>query len=77
MSNVHHYGQIRIEEKNGWFHAYHGEKRLTDKGQVSLERAYQWCRDNHPDLTVEVHRKQERMGWEQEDYINYYAGGQP
>lgn len=76
--NVHHYGQLRLVEKNGYYHVYHGENRLNDKGLLDLSRAYAWASANHPELTVEnVSSKSNRSGWEEEDYVNYYAGGQP
>lgn len=74
--NVHIYGQLQIEEDGTRYHVYHQGRRLNDKYILDLNRAYQWCRDNHPELTVNP-PEPKRARWEEEDYINYYAGGQP
>lgn len=77
--NVHHYGQLRLVEKNGYYHVYHGENRLNDKGLLDLSRAYAWASANHPELTVEKVSKKREAEWGDDgfDYHNYYAGGQP
>lgn len=76
--NVHHYGQLRLEEKDGWYHVYHRGNRLNDKGLLDLSRAYAWAKANHEELTLPPpEKKQPEWGDDGFDYHNYYASGQP